>query len=222
MGQRITALQPQARHRNRVDVFIDGAYAFSVQDILAARLAVGQELDEPAKARLRAQDLVERAYEGALRYLALRPRSEQEVRRYLAKKGWEQGIVNQVLDRLSRTHLVDDRDFARFWVENRAAHRPRGQWALRYELLNKGVAGETIAAALAEVDEEGNALAAAKRLLPHLAHLDEVPFRRRLVSALQRRGFTFLLSCRVVERLWRELHTRQEANPEERAEPDDQ
>lgn len=222
MGNRITALQTQARRPDRVDVFIDGVYAFSVQDILAARLSVGQELDASAQARLRAQDLVERAYESALRYLALRPRSEQEVRQYLAKKGWEQEIIAEVLARLSRAHLVDDREFARFWVENRAAHRPRGGWALRYELRQKGVAGEIIAGALAQVDEEENALAAARRLLPRLAHLDEVTFHRRLASALQRRGFSFLLACRVVERLWDELQAGQEANPTERGDPDDQ
>ncbi len=222
MGNRITALQIQARRPNRVDVFIDGAYAFSLQDILAARLAVGQELDEPAQARLRAQDLVERAYEGALRYLALRPRSAHEVRQYLARKGWEESVIAEALERLTRAHLVDDREFARFWVENRAAHRPRARWALRYELLHKGVAGETIAAALAEVDEEQNALAAARRLLPRMAHLDEVTFRRRLVTALQRRGFSFSLSCRVAQRLWEALSAGQETNPTERGEPDDQ
>ena len=55
----ITALTAQRRRRNRVNVFLDGEYAFSLQDTLAATLHLGQELDEQAVAALRQQDAIE-------------------------------------------------------------------------------------------------------------------------------------------------------------------
>ena len=62
---------------------------------------------------------IESVYEKALFYLSFRPRSEQEMRRYLHDKGLDEERGEQILGRLKRAHLVDDQDFARFWVESR-------------------------------------------------------------------------------------------------------
>ena len=44
--KKITALTAQKRNPNRVNIYIDGEYAFSLARIVAAWLRVGQELDE--------------------------------------------------------------------------------------------------------------------------------------------------------------------------------
>jgi regulatory protein len=202
----ITALTVQRRRRNRVNVFLDGEYAFSLQDALAASLHPGQELDEQTIAELRRRDVVEEAYNHALNYLTYRPRSAWEVRRYLEKRGLSEETRAAVLGRLTRAGLVNDREFAQLWVENRAAHRPRGRRALRAELRQRGIANEIVESAVLDVDETAAALRVAEARAGRLSHLNRQTFRQRLYGYLQRRGFSYDVCrdvCRrVTDRLW--------------------
>ena len=217
MSGKVTALRVQKSGRDRVRVFVDGEHAFSLQSTVAAGLHKGQELTDGEIGRLRERDDAERAYERALHYLSFRPRSTWEVRLYLQKRGVTEASIDLALARLQRARLVDDREFARFWVDNRESFRPRGRWALRAELRQKGIAPEIIESAIEAVDEEANAMTAARRRAHRLDRSDEQTYRRRLMGFLRRRGFSTEISRGVVSRLWSEFGAQQEADPEQRA-----
>lgn len=208
MAGRITALRIQQHRKDRVNVFLDGEYAFSLQTIVAAGLRLDAELSDQEIADLRRRDARESAYEDALRFLSYRPRSATEVRRYLEKRQIEAAVADEVLARLIRAGLVNDRQFARFWVESRESARPKGCWALREELRGKGVDSEAIEAAVQDVNEEQSALAAARQRASRWTSLDEQTFRRRLLGFLQRRGFSYGISRRVTARMWEEFGDR--------------
>ncbi|MGD8966751.1 MAG: RecX family transcriptional regulator, partial [Anaerolineae bacterium] len=157
MAGKITALAYQKRNKDRVNVYLDGKFAFGLAVIEAARLHVGQILSDDEIIRLRTMDDVERAYGRALDYLSYRPRSESEVRRNLREKDVEDQIVDEVVGRLTRAGLLDDREFARYWVENRARFNPRGLRGLRYEMQQKGVSRDIIDEALVTFDVEAAA-----------------------------------------------------------------
>lgn len=202
----VTALTVQRRRRSRINIFLDGEYAFSLQDTLAATLHLGQELDDEAIAALRQADGVEDAYDRVLNYLTYRPRSEWEVRQYLKKRELSDEAQTAVLARLTRAGLVNDREFAQFWVENRAAHRPRGRRALEAELRQKGIATKVVESAVSHVDEEASALAAGEARAQRLARLDRETFRQRLYGFLQRRGFSYDVCRRVTDLLWEQMN----------------
>src|SRR5882672_8501103 len=75
----------------------------------------------------------------ALRYLAQRPRSENEVRRRLRRAELTDEAIDTVVAQLKQHHLVDDAAFAQYWVEQRQTFRPRGARLLRAELRSHGV-----------------------------------------------------------------------------------
>lgn len=207
MSGEVTAiLAVRQRGRDRADVYLDGAYALTLTVALAMELRVGQQLSEQEVSALRARDAGEAAYEAALRYLSYRPRSERELERYLQSKGVEPATAAGVMERLRHLGLADDRQFAEFWVENREAFRPRGQWALRQELGQKGVRQEVIAQAVAQVDDEQNAMQVAERSAPRYARLDGETFLRRMMGLMMRRGFGYAVARRAVERAWQQTH----------------
>lgn len=210
MAGTVTALRTQKRRKDRVSVFLDEEYAFSVQRILAVELRIGQLLTDEEIEGMRRRDQGEQGYERALRYLSYRPRSEVEMRRYLQRKELDEEAIGRVLSRLGDARLLGDLDFARFWVDNRETFRPRGRFALRSELRAKGVSNEIIETAIADVDEEASAMRAAERRVRALSGLDERAFRRRLLAYLQRRGFGYAVSRRVVDCLWRKVETGRE------------
>jgi regulatory protein len=205
MLQKITALRMQKRNRRRVNVYLDGQYAFALQVAMAAPLRVGQTLTVEEIDRLRGREAVEVAYDKALHFLSYRPRSRAEIAAYLKRKKAQPDTVGTVLERLEHAGLVDDSAFAQYWVENRESFRPRGSRALRHELRQKGVPEAVIARAVEGIDETDSAYRAAHRRARRFRQLDYQAFRQRLGGFLQRRGFGYDVVKEAVDRLWREL-----------------
>ena len=109
--------------------------------------------------------------------------------------------------RLAAQGYLDDAEFARFWVENRQQFRPKGSVALRGELRQRGVAAETVDAALIDLDPAADAYEAAHPRavrLAALAQADPAAFRRKLGDFLLRRGFDYGVVKETVARLLRE------------------
>ncbi|MDY7040408.1 MAG: RecX family transcriptional regulator [Chloroflexota bacterium] len=201
----ITALRVQKKNKQRVNVYLDGEFAFGLAGIEAAKLHRGQYLSDEDIAYLREQDTRETAYERALNFLSYRPRSEAEVRRYLQEKQVPLSVQDEVVARLTRAGLLDDHAFARYWVENRERFKPRGVYALRSEMRQKGLGDDVISAVLEELDEEENAYRAAKQRAARWKQLDYQSFRRKLGAYLRRRGFAFETIEAAIVRVWHEL-----------------
>ena len=137
------------------------------------------------------------------RLLAGRPRSEAELRDRLVRAGLDQRTAAAAVERLRTLHLVDDEEFARQWIEERARTRARSGAALLAELEAKGVARSVAEAALLSsgVDDEAQARLVAEWALPRLArHAPEVQ-GRRLHQLLLRRGFDPAVTEGVVRAL---------------------
>jgi regulatory protein len=207
MAGTVTGLAIQKRNQKRVNVYLDGAYAFplDLSVVLKSGLKNGQQLSDAEIAGLTAADDVEKAYNRAVNLLSYRPRSVAEVRRNLQGKKTDPGTIETVLARLIQNGLLDDAAFARFWVENRTAFSPRSGRLMSYELAQKGVAAGDIVPALPSEDAE-SARDAALRRVRSLASLDYEAFRKRLLPYLQRRGFGYGAAAEAVEAAWREGH----------------
>jgi regulatory protein len=206
----ITAISDQKRNPDRVNVFLDGQYAFSMMRTAAARLKVGQSLTDTELARLQQDDELAKVKEKALRYLSYRPRSENELRRHLRRKGLDDFLIEQVINQLNENELLNDAAFADYWVEQRESFKPRSALALRQELQQKGVSRDVIDQALNDIDEFDAARRAASQRAPQLARLPLAQFQARLGGYLQRRGFGYGVIREVVQEQWQEWGTEEE------------
>jgi regulatory protein len=161
----------------------------------------------------------------AARFLEARARSVGEVRRRLSRAGYRADLVEGAISRLAELGVLDDDAFARAWVESRDRARPRGESALRRELLLKGVdrervdttlearrrgersirLGETAEAGPAEVTGSSDELAA-RRLLDRrgstLRRESDVRVRRQKAYALLARNGFDPSTCATVTREW--------------------
>jgi regulatory protein len=206
MGRRITALKVQQRNPRRVNVYLDGEFAFGLERVAAAWLKIGQELSDEKIAQLQTEDEGEKAYQQALNLLSYRPRSEAEVRKKLEQRGVAESMIAEVLERLRRSGLVDDARFARDWAENRSEFRPRSRRALTIEMRQRGLDNESISQAVADLDDEQLAYQAALKHSRKLTGLDWQVYRQKLAGFLARRGFNYEVIAPVVRRLWDENH----------------
>lgn len=205
MAGKITKLEFQKKNPDRASVFLDGRFAFGLPAIIAARLKQGQFLSDAEIQSLQAEDAIETTYGRALNYLSYRPRSRAEMDRYLQKRDLSESQIEAVAERLERAGLLDDEEFARFWVENRERNQPKGLRALRYELRGKGIPSETIERALVSVDVPDSAYRSVARKAQQLAHLDQQAFTKKIVEYLARRGFDYEVARETAGRHWAEL-----------------
>jgi regulatory protein len=201
MAGRITSLSVQMHNPDRANVYIDGEFAFGLAMVEAAKLSTGQLLTDADIEALKQFDEVERAHEAGLNLLSYRPRSEQEVRRRLGRKGFSEAAIEEAVQRLLRAKLLDDEAFARYWISNREQFRPRGEFALRQELQRKGISLRIIDGLLEDVDEAENAYRAATKRLARWQRMDPGERERKLSGYLARRGFSYDVIRDVWERL---------------------
>ncbi len=206
MDQTITALTAQKKNPERINVFLDGEFAFGLQRIVAAWLSVGQQLSDEKIKQLRQEDQQEIAYQKGLNLLSYRMHSEAEIIQKLQKQDIPEENIENTIQRLKHSGLLDDARFAGAWVENRKIYRPRSRRALAYELKQRGVSPETIDEALSELDEDEMAYQAALKRSQRLKDHDWGDFRLKLTRFLAQRGFNYEIAQTVISRLWEENH----------------
>ncbi len=204
--RKITSIETQRRTPNRVNIHLDGEFAFGLARIVAAWLRVGQELSEEKIEQLQTADARERAFQQAMLYLSYRARSESEIRKNLQKHEIPEAVIGQTLERLRQDGLANDNQFAQAWVENRSTFRPRSRRMMAMELRQKGLDDEAIESAVETVDDEASAYAAGQKRSGRLKDLEWIDFRKKLSGFLARRGFSYSVIAPVVTRIWNEIH----------------
>ena len=203
----VTALEVQKRDKERVNVYIDGEFAFGLNLLDAARLRKGQVLAEAEIAALRDVDAVVQAVNTAAHFLSYRPRSTQEVRRNLKEKETPEAVIEAAIDKMARMGYLDDAAFARYWVDNRSQFKPLSHRALRQELRQKGLSDTVIDEALGEQSEPDLAYKAASTQLRKLRNRSVKDFKTKINAFLQRRGFSYSTTQDVVGRMIEALET---------------
>lgn len=207
----ITALEPQKRRKGRLNIYVDGHFVIGVGEQVAADLGlhVGRAITPEKLREVAGAEEVHKATEAALGLLEVRARARREIETRLTQKGYDEDVIRQVVEKLTRLSLLDDAQFAAQWVEAKTrvgGSRPVGRRRISSELFQKGVAKDQIEEALGRVSDEDElalARAAAAKKVRHVPTDREAlqAERQRLVGFLQRRGFGW----ETVKRITREV-----------------
>jgi len=210
----ITALQPQTNNQDRINLFVDDQFLLGVSALVVLQmgLRIGQELSPEQLEQLRQEETLQQVTNRALNFLSFRPRSREEVRRYLRKKETPPELIDTVMQRLDDLNLINDQAFTEFWVESRERSNPKGAQALKNELRSKGVKREVVDELISDDQDEELALRAGRKkaaLLVRQPGMDFKTFRARLGPFLQRRGFSYEVTTHAVHALWKEMYSQE-------------
>ncbi len=218
----ITKMTPGVRDPNRVNVFLDGCFAFSldVSQVVDLEVKVGLKVDKKRLKELRDASEFGKLCQRTLEWVLTRPHSIRETRDYLKRRKFKRVQLNRqrereekkplpeiqdetielVMARLIEKRYLDDQKFAKFFVENRYIRKGISQKRLRMELKRKGVSDDKITTALIEVprveEEEIAKMIAKKR-----AKYNDF----KLVNYLVRQGFDFQKAKTAVEKSHEEV-----------------
>ncbi|MGI8926710.1 MAG: regulatory protein RecX [Tepidiformaceae bacterium] len=205
----VTAIRAARRGRQVTIELSDGqTFLCSEEACTRAGVVAGAEVTPETLAALEAAEQRVLAHEAALRLLSHRARSEREIRQRLAQRGVIPDAVEAEVRRLREAGLVDDEKFARAWVEDRRQSAPRGRRMLRYELLSRGIATESIDQATEGVDdlETARALALRKGRAVHATEYEA--FFAKVGNFLRGKGFDYAVAAEATRAAWAELDDR--------------
>lgn len=214
----ITQLTEGVRNRNRINVFIDHKFAFSldIKQVVDLQVKVGQKLSEDELQSLRAASEFGKLYQRALEWALTRPRSVWETRDYLRRRQLKRTQLNRkrvqeeskplpeiqneaielVLERLVERGYVDDYKFAEYFVENRFVKKGISQKRLGIELRKKGIADSIIVKVLNQSKRNDDA-ELIKIINKKRARYDD----EKLINYLLRQGFEYQLIRETLEKL---------------------
>lgn len=199
---KITALSIQQKDKNRVNVFVDGAYRFSLDIYQVADLGIRKDKDysEEELVALEQESQFGKVYARALEYCLMRPHSAKEMREYLykktrdtrkkdgvIKKGMSPVITERVFDRLVEKGYIDDEKFTRYWVENRNQTKGMSRRKLQAELFAKGVSS-SLSALQFEYTERTDETEIQKIIQKKRR---QYPDNQKFIQYLARQGFSY-------------------------------
>ena len=150
----------------------------------------------------------ELAKQAAFRLLSARAYSCAQMRERLRRRGFQAPVVEQTLIELRRLNLVDDRDYALRFVQERMRIRPAGRALLCRDLKNRGIDAATAEDVLDEafegVDPEAVALDLLRARRRRYDGVDRRKALSRMHGFLGRRGFG-AVAREAAERAWLEF-----------------
>ncbi len=138
-----------------------------------------------------------KAFQICIRYLTPRARSIKEVRQHLMKKNFDEGTIENTIEKLKNNNLLNDRDFASAFVESRQRFKPKSKFALSWELKQKGIESSIIKDVLKDSDDEASAWAAVQAKLSLWQHIEGESFKKKVMNHLKNRGFGYDVSMRA-------------------------
>jgi regulatory protein len=154
-------------------------------------------------------DDFEKARQYAFLLLRYRDRSEKEIVQRLQKKGFTEEIACKVRDYLKEHGFIDDIKYAAMLKRAAMEQKSLGRVGVFRYLITKGIPAELAGDIVGEdSDYEVSAVAFAQRKLKQYSGLDDITVKRRLWSALARKGYSpdvikkALRSCCDAEELY--------------------
>ena len=195
----------EALDKRKSKVYLDGDFAFVLYngELRRYRIEEGGFLEEDVYEEILHDVIFRRARERALYLLKSSAKTEAEIRQKLKSGFCPQEAIEETVRFLERYHYLDDREYARNYVELYGKKKSRAE--VTQSLMRKGIDRQVIKELCEESppDTEASIQAVLKKRGYYGQQADPQK-QRKTVAYLMRRGFS-----------WEEIRKAMELSPEE-------
>jgi regulatory protein len=210
----ITQIETQKKNTGRFNIYLDGAFAFGLEEevVLRHHLHKGDRLKASTIDEILLVEEKTRAKEKALAYLSYRMRSVEELRKKLNEKGFAGRTIEPVIEDLLRVGLLNDQQFASAYVRSRMIQKPMSKRLLLRELFARGIentiAEETVEKEYGNHSEFEVAIELVRKKGERLCsdRIESRKIKKRISDFLARRGFNWDVIGEVIRELLPELN----------------
>ena len=150
----ITKIEVGKRNKERVNIYIDEEYAFSISAelIYKENIKVKDKIDVDSLKKLADEDNYIKCKNTALKTSERTYKSEKELAQKLALKGYDDHIINRTINFMKEYNLLNDNNYATMYVKDKS--RNIGKKKIKYSLLQKGIDEEIIESELEKINND--------------------------------------------------------------------
>jgi regulatory protein len=153
------------------------------------------------------EEQVDAAKETTLNILSMVPKSRKQLFDRLVEKGYSEEAAEGALARLEEVNIVNDKEFAAQWAHSRHYNSGLAPYAIRRELILKGISEEIVEDALANFEDtqlEATALEIARKKARTVTG-DKSSKVRKVASAIARKGYSSSIAFVVAKQAIMEI-----------------
>lgn len=150
----ITKIEVQKRNKNRVNVYVDHEYAFSLDSELVYKegLKVNESINIEKVEEIAKKDNYLKCKSTALRIVEKTYKSEKELKDKLLLKGYDKYSIEKSIEFLKEYGFINDNNFAKLYIKDK--NRTQGKSKIKYDLIKKGISEDIIESSISNIDEE--------------------------------------------------------------------
>lgn len=150
----ITKIEIQKKNKERVNLFLDNEYAFSISTELVYKegLRVNLNVDIEKLKDLAEKEEMLRCKNSAIRIIERNYKTEKEVRNKLIEKGYNENAINNAIDFLQKYNFLNDNTYTKMYVKDKL--NSQGSNKIKYTLMKKGISKEMIEEELQNIDRD--------------------------------------------------------------------
>jgi len=198
----VTAVKPQ-KNGKRVNIYLDGEFSFGIDldNFVILGLKVGKEYSQDEIEKIIKKAGFQKTLDKLLRFATLRPRSEKEITLYLKRKKVHESLFDELFNRLKRLELLNDEQFAQWWVDQRIQFKSKSIREITQELLQKGISKDIVEEIIfkSQINDETSAK---KTLHKYAYKWDKYDKRTKIQKErefLLRKGFSWEVAKKLTE-----------------------
>lgn len=151
---KITKIEIQKRNKERVNLFLNHEYAFSLSAELVYKegLKVNADIDSEKLKILAERESFIRCKESALRIIERSYKTEKEMRDKLRLKEYEDNSINKTIEFLKEYNFINDINYAKAFISDKLSSA--GSQKIKYALTQKGICKEIIDEELSKLNKD--------------------------------------------------------------------
>lgn len=202
----ITKIEAQKRNKERVNIYIDEDYAFSLSAELVYRegLVPKMEVDSERLSKLATEEGFLKCKESALRTIERTYKTEKEIREKLILKEFDIDSIERTIEFLKEYNLLNDENYVKMYVKDKIKNQ--GQNKIKYALMQKGINEELIKEEISKFNDDSQKevaynLAVKKYNLLAKREDDKYKLSQKLYRFLTTRGYDYSIVAEVVKKV---------------------
>lgn len=150
----ITKIEPQAKNKDRVNIFLDDEFKLgcSLELAMLNHLKVNTEISDEQLEKLVFENEKGQALNKAVTLLGKNLKTRRQMRTYLNDKGYSKNIVDYVIDKLSEYNYINDINYATIYVKS--VKNKYGKLKIINNLRQKGISEKDIDEVMQEFESD--------------------------------------------------------------------
>jgi regulatory protein len=190
----VTALKPQ-KNGKRVNVYLDGKFGFGIDldNLVLNHIKINKEFSDEEITEIVKKAEFQKTLDKLYQFCIRRPRSQKEVIDWFRRKKVHISMQEGLIKKLKNLDLLNDKEFAKWWVEQRINFKNKSKRVIKMELQQKGIDPNIVEDSLSDtkIDEEKMARQLIDKKMYKWEKLDSKIKKQKMSQYLSAKGFSW-------------------------------